>query len=89
MRWLIFVVLGFSMTLSGCGFYAGGKDPLGKEVKIAVHSVWEVGPTEIQFNPDGTVAINIERLSPGPNNLGQALGIIDTFIKAGTLVAMS
>ena len=77
--------------LSGCGMLAGGgtyryhyEEPSGKVLDITVDSVREVGPTQVTFSSNGTVDIKTEGFAPGPNNMGQALAIIDGLVKAAT-----
>ena len=88
MRALLFLILIFA--LSGCGVHGGGgtyryhhETPEGEVIDVKVDSVRELGPTKIDFSPDGTVSVEIEGVQPGPNNLGQALTIIDGFVKPG------
>ena len=94
MKQLLLMSLIFSFMLSGCGFLAGGgdykyryKDPSGKDVAVTVHSARKIGPTKVQFDSNGTVTVDTKSLAPGPNNLGQALVIIDGLIKASATAA--
>jgi hypothetical protein len=80
------------ICLSGCAWFAGGaqydyhyQDPTGKTVDVSVSSAREIGLAAVQFSPTGEVTIAIEGMTPGANNLGQALGIIDGLIKTGTM----
>ncbi len=80
--------------LSGCGpWTAGGGSYLYKKydpstnatIEVVVKSSREVGAAIIHFSPDGAVDIEIEGIQPGPDNLAQALGIIDNMAKAAAL----
>ena len=93
MKFLLLLMLIF--ILSGCGVLGSGgtyryhhETPAGEVTDIKVDSVRELGPTKIGFSPDGTVSVEIEGVHPGPNNLGQALTIIDGLVKAGTVAVM-
>lgn len=93
MKAFLFLILVF--TLSGCGVHGGGgtyryhyEAPTGEITDVKVDSVRELGPTKVHFSPDGTVDITVEGIHPGPNNMGQALTIIDGLIKAGILAAI-
>ena len=91
---IIFVLI---CLLSGCGpwFAGGGKyiyktfDPAtNATIEMAVESAREVEYAKIHFAPDGTIEdIEIKGIQPGPDNMAQALGIIDNLIKAGALAA--
>lgn len=77
------------IMLSGCAFFSSGADyryehydpATNATTKVVVHSVREVGKAKIHFSPDGEVTVEVEGLSPGPNNLGQALSTIDNLTK--------
>lgn len=75
------------IMLPGCGLsvFSGGADyryerydpATNATISVVIHSTREVGSAVIHFSPDGAVDVDVQSIKPGPNNLGQALSIID------------
>ena len=83
--------------LTSCGpWTAGGGSYIYKKydpstnatIEVAVKSTREVGAAIIHFSSNGTVNIEIEGIQPGPDNLAQALRIIDNMVKTSTLLSI-
>ncbi len=87
---VIFALSGCSPWFSGGGSYLYKKhDPAtSATIEVAIESTREVGAAKIHFSPDGTVDIEVEGIQPGPNNMSQALTIIDGLVKTGVAAAM-
>lgn len=87
----IFLLLLICSCFLGCAQFSGGGDykyerrnpATGETIKVTVHSARKVGAATIHFSPDGAVDVSVTSLQPGPNNLAQALGIIDSLVKTG------
>lgn len=93
----ILLLLILVLILSGCGpWFSGGGEYTYKRhnpstnatIEVTVESTREVRTATIHFSPDGAVDIEVEGIQPGPDNMGQALTIIDSLIKAGVAAAI-
>ncbi len=81
--------------LSSCAWFAGGGQYFYKRydpatnatIEVAIESTRKVESAIIHFSPDGAVDVEVKGIVPGPNNLAQALGIIENLLKTGALVA--
>jgi hypothetical protein len=89
---IVFVLV---YLLSSCAWFAGGGQYFYKRydpatnatIEVAIESTRKVESAIIHFSPDGAVDIEVKGIQPGPNNLAQALGIINDLVKVGTLAA--
>lgn len=94
MRTLFLVMLCFLFTGCSPWFSGGGSyhykrfDPAtNATIEVVVESTREVGAVKLHFCGDGNVTVDIEGISPGPNNMAQALGIIGKLVDTGATVA--
>lgn len=86
---LCFALVGCSPWFSGGGsyYYKRLNPATNATIEVAVESTREVGAVKIHFCGDGNVTVDIKGISPGPNNMAQALGIIENLVDTGATVA--
>jgi len=85
------LIILFTLFLFGCAQHSGGGDYQYKRfdpatgnliMDVSVHSVRVFDFAQVN---DGNSSLVVEGVRQGPNNLGQALAIIEKGLKAGAL----
>jgi hypothetical protein len=81
---LILIVCGCAPFMGGGSYKYKRYDPAtGETIEVAVESAREIESADVHFGSDGTVDVKVKGVTPGPDNLGEALHTIRDLVKLG------